>query len=252
MKYIVSPLLKMAKTIKDLDSKVSELKSLFNSELGNIRDEISKVKTPVREEGEVSIDDVERRFEFFKAEMENRLRNLERQIGSLRRETEASQVSMDNMIQHGNKNKLLLMGVKENSGEKNLHLEVTKVINSYLKLNINDNNIQDCYRIGKKSDKNTRPILVELCTVRLRNEVFYNKKLMKGSGIIVAEALSPIRRNTYKLVKQKMGKACWTNRGRIGFKHNGSVKYVTSLQQFYSAVGEAPQANSGNASQTDP
>lgn len=245
----------MAKTIKDLDFKVNELKSHFNEELGKFKNEISKVKSPIGslDDGDI-IGSLNIKFDFFKSEMENRLKNLETQISALRSDSDSIQLKMDNFIQQSNKSKLLLLGCKETPGENNLNNELVKIINSRIKVNIKNSDIHDCYRIGRKTDKNSRPVIIELCNVTKRNEIFDNKKLLKGTGLVVAEVLSPIRNNTYKLIRQKMGpRACWTNRGRIGFKSGATVKYVTTIEQFYSALSESTTTDkdSNNSTSTN-
>lgn len=223
----------MAKSIKDLDSKVNDLKLHFSDELGKFRNEISKIKSPINEEVN-SADTILNEFNLFKATILNRLQLLESEINLLKKEAEATQQKSDNSVQHSNQNKIILFGLKEKPGES-LVSEMSNIFSDKLNVNVKTADIYNAYRVSKKNDNKTRPVIVEFCTVWKRNEVFYTKRHLKGSPLVIAEVLSPLRNHVFKLAKKKLGKRCWTNGGRIGFKVGDTVKYVVSVDQFDSA-----------------
>lgn len=228
----------MAKTIKDLDLKVNDLKTFFSGEINRFRNEIEKVKTPTTEEksGDERISEISNNFDLFSASVNNRLKELELQIDALRKNADACLAQIDKNFQYNNRGKILLLGLKESPGEDLLGV-VIDLFNSKLRTSIKKCDIFYTYRLGKKNDKKVRPAVVEFGNMWTRNEVFACKKLLKGTGIIIADFLSPIRYEVFKLVKQKLGKECWTNKGMIGFKIGDEVKYVTTVRQFQSAIG---------------
>lgn len=231
----------MAKSIKDLDLKVADLKNYFNDELGRFKGEIAKIKSPTVDSEPVNnarLADVLNSFDLFRAAVDNRLKSLESQVNELRVASEGFNAKLDTYVQHGNRNKILVFGIEEKSSEISQR-EVIETINTKLKIQLGATDIDLCYRIGKKRDGVARPLLVEFVCIRKRNEIYYNKKLLKGSEITIAEVLSPMRFELYKLVRQKFGKECWVNRGRIGLKFNDRVEYITSVKQFHAIVSSA-------------
>lgn len=228
----------MAKTIKDLDVKVNDLKTFFSSEINKFRNEIEKVKTPTTGDDSdgTKISVISNSFDLFSAAVNNRLSQLESQITALKKEVDVSNARIDRNIQYYNRNKLLLLGVKESAGE-DLRNVVIDLVNSRLHISVEKDEIFYSYRLGKKGDKRVRPVVVEFCNMWVKNEVFAQKKLLKGTGTVISEFLSPNRYEVFKLAKQKFGKDCWTSRGMIGFKINETVKYVSTVCQFHLAVG---------------
>lgn len=95
-----------------------------------------------------------------------------------------------------------------------------------------------------------RPVIIEFCHVWKRNRVFYVKKHVKGSGFLIAEVLSPLRNDVFKLAKKKFGRGCWTSGGRFGFRVD--VKYVISVEQCNSALRSAANDVHSANSHNDP
>lgn len=228
----------MSKNIKELDMKVNDLRNFFSDELNKFKSEITKVKSPAID---TEADDGSKlqmlinRFEFFKTTVDNRLKSIESQVDILRQSIENIDERLDTIVQHGNRNKVLIFGVQEQSGEK-LQDRIVEIVNSKLSTTLQITDMDFCYRIGKKTDKVARPVLVGFVNTWKRNDIFYSRKLFKGTKISISEVLSPVRLQTYKIVKQRFEKECWANRGKIGFKINGKIEYVTSVKQYHTLV----------------
>ena len=76
---------------------------------------------------------------------------------------------------------------------------------------------------GRHRDQN-RPIIVKFASYRKRNTVFYNKKKLKGSNIMITENLTKKRYDLLKLSLQKLGRnSCWSKDGRILTKYEGKI-----------------------------
>lgn len=244
----------MAKTVKDLDSKVNDLKSFFTQELGKFREEIEKVKTPtddnVLNRKEVDAEDILVKFNFFKATVENQLKNLMSEIDLLRKERDALHVRLDNYIQQSNKGKILLLGIPETVKDTDLQKHIVSVVNSTLLLSLSDKDVYDCYRLGKKTAGKQRPVLVQFTVVSTRNEVFHCRRRLKGSKMVITEVLSPMRYEVFKLARQKFQKDCWSNNGKIGFKIGGIVKYVSTTAQFLNVTADPVECPLDGATNT--
>lgn len=246
----------MAKTVKDLDLKVNELKKYFSEQLGRFQGEIEKIKTP-NADGcaaggkESDIGGFILGFDLFKAAVENQLKDLQSQISQLRRDYDTAQVRLDNHLQHTNRGKILLIGISETIKDEELQDHVVTVINSKMQLSLSGGDVYDCYRLGRKREGGPRPILVQFSTISTRQKVFRNRRRLKNSGLVITEVLSPMRYEIFKVAKQKFQKDCWSNNGRIGFKMGDKVKYVSTMEQFVSIAQVSVARHTDGAQSTE-
>lgn len=236
-------------TVKELDTRVQDLHSYFNSELKKFRSEISKVKTPESIIGtgddEVGVETFVQKFSFFEATIKNELQKLQRQVTALKMESEKIQCKLDDSVQYQFRNRLLMHGLEEKAGG-DLYSEVKNIFKNKLDIHIEKTDVNICYRFGKKrrtTDKRTsRPVLLEFVNLWMRNEVYYKKKLLKGTNLLITEYLSPHRYEVYKIVKSRFGKECWTKNCAIGFQYGNTLHYVTTLEQYSNVCGAVPQS----------
>nr|CAI5837297.1 unnamed protein product [Callosobruchus analis] len=88
--------------------------------------------------------------------------------------------------------------------------------------------IEMAYRCGSSKDDSPRAILVGFYSAKTKNEVYSNKKNLKGSKITIREDLTATR---LKIVREKVSiygkKNVWTNNGKILWLENGNVKTLT-------------------------
>lgn len=224
-------------TVKDLDIKVTDLQNYFQGELSKFRKEIDKVKTPeALSEGEESNAELlKRNFSLFEATVKNELKRIQVQLNELKKSFEKVELKLDNAVQQQHKNSLLIHGIKEIADE-DLYVNIKKVIENKLNIEVSRGDINYCYRYGKKTDRineKPRPLLVHFVNRWQRDEIFRNKKLFKGSKIICTEYLSPDRYKLFKTVRDRFGKKnCWTRDCKIGFVCLGTVRYVTAADQL--------------------
>lgn len=237
----------MAKpTVKELDTKVADLSKFFQDELGKFRDEIQKIRTPevVTNNDGTALNTLIHRFDFFEAAIKNEVNKLQDQITEIKKDFENANYRIDLMAQNESRNKLLLHGLQERSNE-DLFDEVKNIIDNQLDIKLEKGDINVCYRYGKRSRKanaeRCRPVLIHFVNLWKRNEVFYKKKLLRGTKLVLTEHLSPLRLNLYKTVKHRFGKNSWTKDCKIGFIHNNSTHYVTTFGQLTSVCDTTEQ-----------
>lgn len=131
-------------------------------------------------------------------------------------------------------NKLLqlrILGVEEKSNE-NTKAIVMNIFEQKLHLNLE---VGYCSRLGTKEKigQKSRPILVHFINLDDRNKVFYSKKHLKGSKIIILEEMVKSRVEIYKLARQIFGNNnTWTKEGRIYLKVNGKKLCVQSKEEI--------------------
>lgn len=115
-------------------------------------------------------------------------------------------------------------------------MSVCDLIKSKLRIPVTKADISTAHRYGRKNDGKVRPLLVEFVHVWRRDEVFYKKSALNNSKIVVSEFLTSGRYRLFKTVREKFGNDCWTKNGRIVFKFNNRLQYVTNVDEFESIV----------------
>lgn len=225
----------MAKTVKHLDGKVSDLQVYFEAELNKFRTELKTIKTPDPPcSGDDKLESLFLKFSLFEATVNTTMQALQNDVKDLKLRYDRLNLALDNNIQEAHMGKLLLYGVPEKDRE-DVIAEMSNTIKLKLNISLNETDVIACYRYGKKKTDNSfhRPIFIHFADLRKRGEVFSNKKRLKGTKLVVAELLSPLRYEIYKAAKQKVGGGrCWSNGGRVGFCWNGRAHHVTTMKHF--------------------
>lgn len=130
-------------------------------------------------------------------------------------EIRAINFGLDELEQYGRRVNLRFLGVPEANGE-NTDLLILDVVNK-MKVNITINDIERSHRLGKPgASGRPRPIIVRFSSYRIRAAVFAQKRMLKGSAVVVQEDLTRFR---YMLLKKAVasygfGKV-WTADGRF-------------------------------------
>lgn len=149
-------------------------------------------------------------FGVFKAFVISALKTLQTQVEMIAR-------SNDNLEMHNRRNIFLLHGVAEC---KNSSIEATVVDTLVKKLKLKDFKAEDisrCHRIGRESSSaKPRPVLFEVHSFSMRNDIWTAKKNLKNSGITLSEFLTKPRHDVFMLARQRFGiSKCWTHLGFI-------------------------------------
>lgn len=222
-------------TVKELDTRMSDLHKYFQNELQQFRQEMDKIKTPeVAVDGEgKNLETIKHRFDFFEVTMKNEIACLQSQINKLKTDFEKINSKLDGVTQNDYRNNLLLHGIEEKRNE-DLYIEVNNILQSKLGIHVEKNEFNVCLRYGKRreSGNRCRPVLVSFLHGWKRNEVFRNKKQLKGTNLMCTEHLSPLRYTLFKTIKNRFGKDCWTSDCKIGFVYGNSTHYVTTKDQL--------------------
>nr|CAI5855643.1 unnamed protein product [Callosobruchus analis] len=83
--------------------------------------------------------------------------------------------------------------------------------------NLKENDdIQICYRVGKKEENKPRGIFLKVKDQNIKEAIYRKKKLFKGSGIVVREDLTKVRLELLNYAIEKIGlKKVWTENSKI-------------------------------------
>ncbi|XP_074028833.1 uncharacterized protein [Leptinotarsa decemlineata] len=142
------------------------------------------------------------------------LRNQEHQIKTL----VANQESCDRIRRSRN---VIFYGVQESDNE-NCMDTILGIINNKLNIRLDLMSIDNCFRMKIPDRNNIKPIMTQFSTVSIKQLVYNKKKLLKGTGMVIREDLSPETLKLFKAAVEKIKKngRLWSNNGNIYVKLN--------------------------------
>ncbi|CAG9814180.1 unnamed protein product [Phaedon cochleariae] len=126
------------------------------------------------------------------------------------------------------RNNIIFHGIQEKPNENCSQLVLDTILDK-MKINyVGKDVIENTYRIGKYDKNKARPIMVKFTTASHKNMIFRNKKLMKNTGIILREDITPEQLKIFKAALLKVGKngKIWTNLGVIFAKYNDEESII--------------------------
>lgn len=151
----------------------------------------------------------------------------------------------DQLEQYTRRNSLRIYGIPESTEEDTSKL-VLQLFREKMKLDIILSHIDRSHRIGVKDNKKTksRAIIVKFVSYQSKNLIFKNKKVLKGTGIVIKEDLTIVRHQLLDLAVKKFGfRNVWTSDGNIVVFYNNKKTIVRSqedLPQDYSKIQDIP------------
>ena len=89
----------------------------------------------------------------------------------------------------------------------------------------------------RKKDQKPRSIMVKFCSYRDRSKVFYDKKMLKSSGVTITESLTKTRMDLLKEVQRIVGKEnSWTIDGNIFVKKGKNIVRISKRSEAESLM----------------
>ena len=173
--------------------------------------------------------------------------NLANDNERLRNDLSVLQLKVDDIEQRNRNMCLLIHGVEETDGENTDDL-VINVITENLEIDLTTDDIQRSHRLGIKSSQRTlrstrektRPIIFRFSSYRKRDEVYKNKRKLKGKKITITENLTKRRFLLYSEAMTRIGKnRIWTNEGRITTKVGDRFVTINSVADIDKIVGNS-------------
>lgn len=217
-----------------LKGTLSAMSELFNSRMAEFQQELQKTGTAAPSTSTLASE-----FASFKKFIASALETVQRQVEFLGRE-------LDRLEMKGRRKMLLMHGVPEEQSE-DIAAVVVATINK--RLNVTEctqSSITRCQRLGRPSDKKTRPVMVKFSEVPVRDKVWFAKTKLKGSGLTLSEFLTKTRHAMFMQARHRFGVSkCWTRAGIIHvLAPDGSLHQVDSLADLDAIAGAAGAAPS--------
>lgn len=212
---------------KTLSSRVEKLEEFLQAGLKELKNQISPADNK-------DIDDSARMFltnlNAFESKVQESIDAIKLEINIAQKQLECNKNEIEYLQRERMMNVLVLYGMQEKEKE-DLCGEVCKIIKNKLKVELSVNDINYCYRLGKKhsNNKKSRPTAIVFTNRWKLDNVYNAKRNFKGSGYVLSEMLLVKTRNLYLKVLAAVGaKNCWTMRGKIFAIINNTKKLISS------------------------
>lgn len=136
------------------------------------------------------------------------------------------QERVDIIHQETKRNNIRIIGMKEERGEK-LPENTIKLFQEKLNCDIEPLDIISVYRTGAEKNNRPRHVVIKFKDNATKMKIYNNKKLFKGTGIVVKEDLIPSRLLLVQKESEKFGyRNVWTINGKVFVKTSSGVKKI--------------------------
>ena len=148
-------------------------------------------------------------FSSFRTFILSSLENLQLQVKCLSEQ-------QDRLEMLSRKKILLVHGLKETKSE-DITKEIVESLSHHLHMpDLNIVDISRCHRIGSSKGDKHRAVLIKFKQLSVRNQVWYAKTKLKGSGITLSEFLTKTRHDAFMAARHRVGLSnCWTKDGVV-------------------------------------
>lgn len=170
---------------------------------------------------------------------------------NLKKKVKTLETQLDDLEQYSRVNCLELNGIPETKNEN--VCDVIKVVGTALGMQINEDMIDACHRMGTKQEGRKRGIIVKFTRRSVKEEMLQKRKVKRNFNthdlnfkdtqadvVYINESLSPARRrilNAARALKREKGYTfVWVKNGRIFLRKNEGdpVVVATTLEQITS------------------
>lgn len=174
----------------------------------------------------------------FTSAIRSEITNIHKQVIQIKAKELIQERKLDQLEQYTRRNNIRIFGVSEQDGE-DVEKKVTDILNNKLKITLPDLAVERTHRTGKRilSAHKHRPIIVKFSNYKFKNEVYNQKRALKGSGIVIREDLTKLRVGTLQHAAKKYGyRNVWTRDGDIFVKSGKSVLKAQYPEDLDSSV----------------
>lgn len=225
---------------KNVKQSMDDLAVLFRNKMAEFQGNLDKADARNPTVSSVAAD-----FNTFKSFISNALECLQQQVACLSRQ-------VDQLEARSRRKMLLIHGVPEVDNEDTVALAVD-VCARRIKCKVTDADVGRCFRTGRSQAGQKRPILVHFRDVALRDEVWFAKTALKGSGIVISEFLTHPRYAAFMAARERFGvNKCWTREGVIVvLDADGERHRITSLAELHRIPTVSPGTAGSSGSPRD-
>ncbi|KAK9729432.1 hypothetical protein QE152_g15953 [Popillia japonica] len=168
------------------------------------------------------------------------INSTSQKVTELEKENLSLKRKIDELEQHSRKSNLRINGIDEVRGE-DLNKTVLSVLRDKMQIDVKNEDISLCHRIGKQENQK-RPIILKLASLRLRQQILANRRFLRKTTIFISEDLTTERYKLLKICRSTFGgKSVWVSNGTIRVKvtgGDGGPEECVGVQRHYTCKGD--------------
>lgn len=223
---------KGASTVKELSLRVDKLADEFQKGLHEFKKEFLLAKSGESLSASHTDSDFMVKFNKFEKLINDSICNLRSDIQEIKFDISNLSRKQSNDELQRNSNCIIIHGLKNDNEDI-----YTSVLNLLSKMGnpMNKNDLNHCFRLKAKKHPKTdkpRPIVVQFCCRWNRNLVYFNKKQLKGSSVLITEMLNNTNLVIYKRARELFGKSAWTSGGKVYVQCDGHKSEIKCLEDL--------------------
>ena len=166
------------------------------------------------------------------------IKHVEQKISNLKRDLKYVEIKLDDLEQYGRSNCNILheSGIEQNGNYGAFCEKVTEKLNNSLKLTkkVTIKDIDTAHNLSKAGNKRNSiaeitqgkskpPIIIKFVRRSVRNDVFFSKKSLSGSGTFISESLTNRRLSLQKESQKNFGERnTWSMKSDIYVSIDGN------------------------------
>lgn len=219
-------------TVKELSLRVDKLADEFQKGLQEFKKEFLSAKSVESSSASLTDSDFMVKFNKFEKFINDSICNLRSDVQEMKNDVSNLSRKQSNYELHRNSNFIIIHGLKNDNEDI-----YKSVLNLFSKMGnpMNKNDLNHCFRLKSKKHTKTdkpRPIVVQFCCHWNRNLVFYNKKQLKGSSVLITEMLTNTNLVIYKRARELFGKSAWSSGGKVYVQSDGHKNEIKCLEDL--------------------
>lgn len=206
--------------MEEVNQRVNQLESEFSHRLSKFKEELLLHKSSESLNFQQS-EDLLSKFQEFEISI---MADVNKLKDELKKACEKFDLEIDNINQKANNKFLLVHGLEESESKEDICTNILNLFNTKLQIPVEKAKIADCYHLGKKHDKDKkrpRTVVVEFIHKYVRDDIYYKKKVLKGTKLLITELLTRARLEIFRKCSGVRGLQCWTLNGNIIVLQNG-------------------------------
>lgn len=230
--------------VNNIRENIGELADLFHSRMAEMQRDLDRAGAGT---SSTSTSTVAAEFNTFKCFILKSLDVLQKQV-----ELVVKQV--DDMEMRSRRKMLVLHGLagstSSSENEDTTSLVIQKL--SSVKASLSAADISRCHRLGKLRGNNPRPILVKFRNVSIRDEIWFGKVGLKGSGVTLGEFLTKPRHELFVAARERFGvRSCWSWNGDVFVLDADRVRHRVTSVAHLSDISVPPAASAASTPTTE-
>lgn len=216
-------------TVRELSLRLDEMAKTFQSDLSKFKEEVvNVVPTSITRKDTVDEDFI-CRFAKFEEKVNDDINKIKQQLNNISK-SQQNMPDIDKYIEQNNNKKILIHGLEE--VDDDIYDTVLSIFDEKMEITLDKKDIACCFRFGKKTVNKKRPVLIEFAHQWRRDQIFYDKKKLKGTNFLITELLSKSVHKWFKECYKKFKNNCWTSYGKLIVLINGKKIIITNEHQL--------------------